>query len=75
MIDVLNGGAQGMAKTIARGPPNAGGGVVATGWRGEISSSEEPDVARCAARYIEMMEVVATKTAGFALNGVFTSLR
>ena len=40
-IDVLNGGAQGMAKTNRhRARQNAGGGVVVTGWPGEISSSE-----------------------------------
>ena len=42
-----------------------------TRWPGEISRSEWPHVARCAARYIDRrptrMEAVATKTAGFAL--------
>ena len=36
-IDVLNGGAQGWQKPSRQGPPNAGGGIVVTGWPGEIS--------------------------------------
>ena len=40
-IDVLNAGAQGMAKTNGHwARQTSGGGVVLTGWPGEISSSE-----------------------------------
>jgi hypothetical protein len=33
-------GRKGWQKQWSQGPPNAGGGVVVTGWPGEISSSE-----------------------------------